>query len=125
MQNLFLKLIQKSILPPEGNEKSYLLKATANMCKNQLKSANRKRKVCLDNINEVEKHTNTMDNGDIVDYMQILPKKYRIVIHLHYYEGYTFEEIGRMLHISKSAVSMRIHRGRDTLKQMLLNDFVE
>lgn len=45
-----------------------------------------------------------------------LPTKQRVAIYLHYYEGYTFEEIGKFLKISPSAVSMRIHRGRKMLK---------
>lgn len=124
VQNLFLKIIQNSICIPAGNEKAYLLTAAANMCKNQLKSANRRKNICFDDEKAgIFEQVYTMEEGDIVTCMQQLPEKYRAVIHLHYYEGYTFQEIAKMLHISKSAVSMRIHRGRDALKKMLVEDF--
>ena len=54
-----------------------------------------------------------------------LPEKYSAVIHLHYYEGYTFQEIGEILHISPSAVSMRLHRGRKKLQAILKEDGYE
>jgi RNA polymerase sigma-70 factor (ECF subfamily) len=48
-----------------------------------------------------------------------LAVKYRIVIYMHYYEGYTFSEISGFLKISTSAVSMRIHRAKKILKDKL------
>lgn len=54
-----------------------------------------------------------------------LPAKYRIVIHLHYYEGYTGAEIGEMLGIKPSAVSMRLHRARTMLRSVLQEESYE
>ena len=54
-----------------------------------------------------------------------LPINYRTVVHLHYYEGYTFAEIGEMLQIKPSAVSMRIHRARNLLRSSLQEDAYE
>ena len=48
-----------------------------------------------------------------------LPDTYRTVLYLHYYEGYKLSEIAKMLHISSSAVTMRISRGRKELKEIL------
>ena len=52
-------------------------------------------------------------------YTNRLPDTYRTALYLHYYEGYSFKEIAKMLHLSVSAVSMRISRGRDQLKEFL------
>lgn len=54
-----------------------------------------------------------------------LPEKERAAVYLHYYEGYTFQEIGEILHISPSAVSMRLHRGRKKLQAYLKEDGYE
>jgi len=54
-----------------------------------------------------------------------LPQKYRITVLLHYYEGHTCDEISSMLHISASAVSMRLHRARNQLRSILKEDFDE
>lgn len=48
-----------------------------------------------------------------------LPEKYRIVIHLFYYEDYSIREIAQILHISESNVKTRLSRGRKLLKDVL------
>ena len=48
-----------------------------------------------------------------------LKPEYRAVIHLHYYMGYTAAEIGDILHISTTAVTTRLQRGREKLKKYL------
>ena len=51
-----------------------------------------------------------------------LPEKLRVTIHLHYYEGYSCHEIAQILHVSPSAVSMRLHRARNRLRNQLKED---
>ena len=51
--------------------------------------------------------------------MMRLPEKYRIVIHLYYYEEYSVREIGRILKISEANVKVRLSRGRKMLKDTL------
>lgn len=48
-----------------------------------------------------------------------LPEKYRIVIHLFYYEEYSIEEISATLHSHPGTVKSRLSRGRKLLKSML------
>jgi RNA polymerase sigma-70 factor (ECF subfamily) len=43
----------------------------------------------------------------------------REVIVLHWYEGLTFQEIGRVLCASESAVKVRAHRGYERLREIL------
>ena len=52
-----------------------------------------------------------------------LPEKYRIVIHLFYYEDYSVREISRILKISESNVKVRLNRGRKMLKQTLQEEW--
>ena len=49
-----------------------------------------------------------------------LPKKYRQVIHLYYYEDCCTAEIADILGISRTTVTTRLLRGREKLKQDLL-----
>ena len=51
-----------------------------------------------------------------------LPTKYRIVVHLYYYEDYPVSDIARLLHISESNVKIRLMRARKELKQYLTED---
>ena len=45
-----------------------------------------------------------------------LPSKYRVVIYLHYYEGYSTEEISKLLRIPSATVRTQLKRGREMLK---------
>ena len=48
-----------------------------------------------------------------------LPGKYRIVIHLYYYEEYSIGDISSTLHRSQGTVKSQLSRGRKLLKTML------
>ena len=52
-----------------------------------------------------------------------LPEKYRIVIHLFYYEEYSVHEIADILKLSKSNVKVRLSRGRSLLKEKLQEEW--
>lgn len=52
-----------------------------------------------------------------------LPEKYKTVVYLFYYEGYTAREIARMLGEKPNTVSFRIGRARLLLKTMLGGGF--
>lgn len=54
-----------------------------------------------------------------------LPEKYRIVIHLFYYEDYTIKEIAGILHTSESNVKVRLTRGRKLLKKVLQEEWMD
>jgi RNA polymerase sigma-70 factor (ECF subfamily) len=48
-----------------------------------------------------------------------LPRKYRMPIYLHYYEGYTTQEIARLLGIPHATVRTQLRRGRQLLRTQL------
>ena len=51
------------------------------------------------------------------------PDKYRIVIHLFYYEDYPVREIDEILKLSESNVKVRLSRGRALLKDSLKEEW--
>lgn len=55
----------------------------------------------------------------LMDEVLALPEKYRIVIHLHYYEGYKVSEIAGILKLSENTVKTRLFNGRKILKNKL------
>ncbi len=120
LQDVFLKLLDRHITILPGKEKSYLLKMTANMSKNFLRKPARERDVSIDSIQDIEAACGfTQEDSELFDALMGLPDSYREVIHLYYYEGYSYKEIARTLKISMSAVSMRMNRARNALKKML------
>lgn len=49
----------------------------------------------------------------------LLPPKYRAVIYLYYYEGYSSKEIARLLGRNPATVATQLRRGRTQLKDLL------
>ena len=61
----------------------------------------------------------TPDLAEVFRAVMDLPDKYRIVIHLFYYEDYSVNEIADVLNLSVSNVKVRLSRGRKLLKETL------
>jgi len=118
VQSVFLKLIDGTAHPEVEKERAFLTRITINACKDALRSVWKRRTEPLDDAMVFEQD----DDRELFHAVMALPLKYRIVVHLHYYEGYTFSEIAAFLKISSSAVSMRIHRAKAVLKENLRED---
>jgi len=65
------------------------------------------------------------ENADLIRFVLSLEKKYRIPIHLHYYEGYSIEEISRLMDVNAATVGTWLARGRKKLKDMIGDDYYE
>lgn len=114
-QTVFLKLMNyKQPLQP-GKEKAWLLTCTANACKDYLKSFFRKHTVSLEETMVFPDE----EDKQIWEAVAGLAPKYRAVVHLYYYEGYSQEEIAEILQMSRTAVQTRMSRARKQLKEVL------
>lgn len=112
-QEVFVKLLFKAPgFSDREHEKRWLLRVTVNLCRDQLKGFWRKRAVALEESYPVD---DPADFG-LADAIVRLPEKYKAVIHLHYYEGYAVAEVAEILKLSRSAVKMRLSRGRELLR---------
>lgn len=60
-----------------------------------------------------------LSQSELYEAVMALPKDYRIVVHLFYYEDYSTEEIAKLLHIRAQTVRTRLVRARKKLKQRL------
>ena len=58
-------------------------------------------------------------DGSVLDAIRTLPENYRNAIYLHYYEGYTAAEIGRMMAVPTNTVLSWLRRARAQLHTML------
>ena len=98
--------------------RAWLLRVAVNWAKNISRSSWRRNTLPLEEYME----TLTFDcqeSREIFREVMALPEKYRLVIHLYYYEDYSVEEIGRILGIRVSNVKVRLSRGRQMLKATL------
>jgi RNA polymerase sigma-70 factor (ECF subfamily) len=113
--SVFLTLVEKDITLFAGQEKAWLLKCAANACKNQLKSFWQK------NTEELTDSIIFCDEKDreLWSVVGTLPPKYRAVVHLYYYEGFSQQEIAGILGITRTAVQTRMQRARQALEKEL------
>ena len=108
----------KSGFDSENGKKAWLIRLTINKSHNHTRSSWHKKRA---ELSETQINSGIADDDIIAlrEAMRELKNGYREVIFLHYFEGYTAAEIGRMLNISETAVTTRLQRGRKMLKRFL------
>lgn len=117
-QTVFLKLIERRpAFASSEHEKAWIIRTTINACKDHLKSHWRKTTVPIEAAQHVP--APAAEPGSILASVNLLPPKYRAVIYLHYYEGYTAPEIAHLLGRLPSTVNTQLRRGREQLKTLL------
>lgn len=119
VQTVFMKLISVSpAFHSTEHEKAWLIVTAQNHCKNILKQSWKRKRIDIESIEEPISE-NEGWKKELLQEVFRLKDKYRIVIYLYYYEGYSTEEIGKMLHLNSATVRTRLHTGRKNLKMNL------
>ena len=118
-QNVFLKYVLSPVVfeSPE-HEKAWLIRVTINACKDLVKSFFRSRTVPLEELLDqpaplLEEHQ------EVLEAVLDLPRKYRDAVYLHYYEGYTAAEIGKLLGKNANTVYTLLERAKKKLSSAL------
>lgn len=126
VQNVFVKLFQhQELFNKELVEvKKWLIRVTINECKNLLLSS-WKKKIIPKNEEYEKLNFALIHSNSILSEVLELPKKYRIVVYLYYYEEYKIKEIATLLKISETNVQTRLSRAREKLKNILEGDGYE
>lgn len=106
----------------EQHIRAWLIRVAINKAKNINHSFWRQNKVSLEEYMETLTF-DTVESRDLFETVMKLPEKYRIVIHLYYYEDYTANEIADILKISVNNVNTRLSRGRAALKKVLQEEW--
>lgn len=124
-QNVFLKYATSSIkFENDEHEKAWFIRVTINKCKDLLKSFFRNRTVSLDDI--VEKpEAIPSEYREVLEAVLSLPQKYRNVVYLHYYEGYSAPQISHILGKNVNTVYTLLTRSKKMLREKLEGDEYE
>lgn len=123
-QDVLCKLITRRgpFNGPE-HEKAWVIRCTANACKDLLRSAARTRNVPLDAVTELPDAAVMLDAddvpGQVTRAVMELPPLYREAIYLHYYEDMVIKEIAAVVDAGPSAVAKRLSRAREKLRERL------
>lgn len=117
-QTVFLRLLEKprGFESPE-HERAWIIRAAVNLCKDQLKSHWHRTTVDLEAARAVP--APEAEEGSLLAAVNLLPPKYRTVIYLYYYEGYSANEIAQLLGEKPATVATQLSRGREKLRTHL------
>lgn len=123
VQDTFLQYhTNKKEYESEEHIRAWLLRVAINKAKNVNLTFWRRNKQPLEDYMETLTFE-TKEASDLFEAVLALPEKYRVVIHLFYYEDYSVKEIAGVLKVSESNVKVRLSRGREMLKQALKEEW--
>ena len=123
-QNVYMKyLLYEGTFEGMEHEKAWFARATINACTDWLRALSRRKWVSLDALAE---ESTELDNPskEVLETVLKLPEKYRDVIYLFYYEGYTAVEIARILGKKENTVYTLLSRAKDILRERLGGDWL-
>jgi len=115
--DVFVKLLERGIVfESTEHEKAWLLRTSINLCKDRLKHWFRKR-ADIDDYSYLENPESS--DGETLKAIMELPERYKAVIYLYYYEGYSSTEIAEILKKPRSTVLNHLSEARKALKGVL------
>ena len=118
VQEVFLRLLSHPVtFRDEGHEKAWLIRCTLHRASDIRRRAEKKN-LPLEAAGEM-RSPEKPETDYILDAVRSLPQKYSGILYLHYYEGYTAKEIGKLLGLPSATVGTRLARGRERLKKLL------
>ena len=121
-QIVCLKLLgAKKEFDGEDHVRHWLVRVTINECKRLVRAPFFTRQVPLEEYMQDIQMEEPEEQTLFAEVMR-LPEKYRIVVHLFYYEDFSVREISEWLNISESAVTTRLSRARERIREHLEAD---
>jgi len=121
VEDVFVNLLKtKIVFESFEHEKAWLLRTAINLCKNALKHW-RRRNADIDDYENIQGE-NPFAPSETLRAVMELPDKYKEVIYLHYYEGYTTAEIAQILKRNHSTIRNHLQEAKKILKGVLENE---
>ena len=117
VQEEFLRLVRaRPSFRDEEHGKAWLLRVAANCTNDLFRLPWRKREDPLRPSMAAEEGP---EPSGVLEAVLALPEKYRLVVHLYYYEELSTAEIGRIIGRSEGAVRSRLFRAKRMLRDLL------
>lgn len=117
VQEVFLRLVRaRPSFRDEEHGKAWLLRVAANCTNDLFRLPWRKREEPLRPSMAAEEGP---EPSGVMEAVLALPEKYRLVVHLYYYEELSTAEIGRIIGRSEGAVRSRLFRAKRMLRDLL------
>ena len=129
-QEAFISAFRRIGQLRSDNFRAWLLRITANACRDQLRSLRRHPTTPLDELvldTEVDRSAQSPEDyainqelgAEIANALLTIPNKQRLAVVLYDIEGLSYEEIAQVMNCSLGTVRSRISRGRERLRHCL------
>ena len=117
MQEVFLRLVKAApVFDSEDHARAWLLRVASNCANDLFRLPWRKREEPLE---EDVSAPEEPGEGSVTQAVLSLPARYRVPIHLYYYEEYSVAEIAGIMGKSEGTVKSRLFRARNLLRERL------
>ncbi len=117
-QDVFRKVLERTepFRDPE-HERAWLIVTARNVCRDQLKHWWRTRRAGAEALDHIA--WEQPEDGALWELLLKLPENERLALFLHYHQGYTTEEIARLMGRKPATVRSWLYRGRQRLRPIL------
>lgn len=124
-QEVFIRLLKNlHKLDSEEHAKAWLIRVTINCARKHFASYWNRNVDYITEDTDMGKESEELDTlleGDspVLEAVRRLPEKYRIVVHLFYFEDFSVSEVSKILKTTENTIKTQLHRARKLLKEML------
>ncbi len=116
-QEVFIKFYRADTeFDSDEHIKAWLIRVSINLCKNHFRS---KKHESDGPLPEDIPYEQEMKDNSLLEIVLAMPEKYRIPIHLFYYEDYSIKQIADVMDMPEATVRIRLKRGREKLAKLL------
>lgn len=120
-QTVFLKLFKSPItFENDRHLRGWLIRVAVNECKSVFRAPWRQMESIDDYASQLAMPS--PKHSELFSLVMAMPEKYRAILYLFYYEGYSTGEIGKLLGIPPATVRTRLARGRKYLKKIFVEE---
>ena len=118
LQEVLLRYMEKApAFSSQDHEKAWLLRVASNCCKDCLRF--RKRHSYID-LEQLQEYLPAPEKQHFMQELYALPAKWKTVLLLYYFEGYTVKEIAKIIGLTENAVKKRLQRAREALQKEVI-----
>lgn len=123
VQDTFIQYYSfKKEFESEQHIRAWLIRVTINKAKNKINTFFRRNALPLEDYMQTLAFE-SKESSALFEAVMGLPEKYRVVMHLFYYEDYSVGEIAGILKLTQGNVKVRLSRGRSLLRNILKEDW--
>ena len=115
---VFKGWMKRGSLKEEARFEAWLARILVNECRNLQRKQKLKSVPLNEEISPSQQDSMTED-VQLRQALQSMPEKYRMPLLLHYLEGYTLSDVGRILDIPYTLAKSRLHQARNSLRKIL------